>query len=379
MMTTVVFLLVLSLLVVVHEWGHFYIAKKSGMKVHEFGLGFPPRVFGAYKDENGKWKFVFKKNKNQNDEYVSTLYSFNWLPLGGFVRIKGENGEKSNEKDSFGYQKFYKKAAVLVAGVVMNIALASVLLGFGFLIGIPSDITGVTEFTDGAYISEGPWVTVQQVKENSVAEEQGVVFSDRLVKLNNKEIKSTQSFIDFVKNTQDKNITVDVEHEGKLTQKIFTLQGNPGDNSRLGAAISDVAIIKYPWYLALYKGITSAFSALIGIYIAFFVLIKELLLGNGLAFEVSGPVGIASIVGQSARMGVQYLVQVTAMISLSLAAINILPIPALDGGRLVFVVIEKITKKPVPFKYEQLAHAIGFLLLMVLIIVVTYKDITNLM
>ena len=389
MITLIIFLLVLSLLVVVHEWGHFIIAKKSGMKVYEFGLGFPPRAFGVYKDSTtNKWIFVWGKGKSSVKDafaqstgdisYPSTLYSINWLPLGGFVKIKGENGENSKDSDSFGYHPFYKKAGVLVAGVTMNIMLAAVLLSIGFTIGIPSDITGVKQFTDGAYISEGPWVTVQQVQPDSSAAENQLTFSDRLVGLNNQPIVDSAAFIDFVKNTPDKFISLDIEHEGKITQKIFALDGNPGDSARLGAAISDVAIIKYPWYMAIIKGIMAAISGLIAIYVAFFVLIKQLILGNGLAFEVSGPVGIASIVGQSAKMGIQYLVQVTAMISLSLAAINILPIPALDGGRLVFVLIEKITKKPVPLKYEQIAHTVGFLALMTLIIIVTWRDIANL-
>ena len=114
------------------------------------------------------------------------------------------------------------------------------------------------------------------------------------------------------------------------------------------------------------------------IFIGFYILIKNLIIGHGLAFDVSGPVGIASMVGASARLGVQYLIQVTAMISLSLAAINILPIPALDGGRVLFVLIEKITRKKVPMQYEQLAHTIGFVLLMILVVVVTGRDIAGL-
>ncbi len=147
---------------------------------------------------------------------------------------------------------------------------------------------------------------------------------------------------------------------------------------RIGVMLADAGIVRYPWYIALYRGFQAAWFGLINIFISFYILVKGLMLGNGMAFSVAGPVGIAVVVGQSAALGFSYLLNVTAMISLSLAAINVLPIPALDGGRAFFVIIEKIIRRPVPMKYEQLAHTIGFLLLMVLIIVVTFKDVVRL-
>ena len=137
-------------------------------------------------------------------------------------------------------------------------------------------------------------------------------------------------------------------------------------------------MIRYPWYLAIYKGFIATFIVLINIFVGFYFLLKNLILGHGLVFDIAGPVGIASLVGQSAKLGFNYLLNITAMLSLSLAAINILPIPALDGGRIVFVILEKILKKPVPMKYEQIAHTIGFLLLMTLIVVVTWRDVAKL-
>jgi len=143
--------------------------------------------------------------------------------------------------------------------------------------------------------------------------------------------------------------------------------------------LADAGVVRYPWYLAIWKGIIGALVGAVNIFVAFILLIKGLILGQGLAFDVAGPVGIAVVVGESARLGVAYLINVMAMLSLSLAVINILPIPALDGGRLLFVLIERIFKKPVPLKYEQMAHTLGFLLLMVLIVVVTWRDIVGLL
>ncbi|MBT3948650.1 RIP metalloprotease RseP, partial [Candidatus Parcubacteria bacterium] len=148
--------------------------------------------------------------------------------------------------------------------------------------------------------------------------------------------------------------------------------------AKIGIALADAGIIRYPWHIAIYKGFVAAIFGLINIFVAFYFLVKNLVLGQGLLFDVAGPVGIANIVGQSAKLGINYLLNVTAMLSLSLAAINILPIPALDGGRILFIIIEKIIRRPVPMKYEQLAHTIGFMLLMLLVVVVTWRDVVGL-
>ncbi len=389
MMTVIIFLIVLSFLVIAHEWGHFIVAVKSGMKVYEFGLGFPPRVLGAYKDpKTKKWVFVWGKGKSSLkdavdgepsiEEYPTTLYSLNLLPLGGFVKIKGENGESKNDKDSFGSHPYYKKAGVLVAGVVMNVVVAAMLLAIGFTIGLPTNVTNQQDLTDGATIEKGPWVSIEQVKEGSTAKEGGLTFGDKITKVDDLILKNSNEFIAYISQTTSTNVSLVVEREGEALSKEIEVRGKPGETGRIGAAIIDVAHVSYPWYTSILKGITASISILGAIYYSFFVLIKGMIMGSGGAMEVSGPVGIASIVGKSARLGIQYLINVTAMISLSLAAINILPIPALDGGRLVFVTFEKIFKKPVPLKYEQLAHTLGFLLLMALIVWVTFKDITSL-
>lgn len=387
-MTILIFLIVLSVLVVAHEWGHFIVAKKSGMKVHEFGWGFPPRAFGAYKDpKTNKWVFVWGKGKSnlketvggdaRQEEYPATLYSVNWLPLGGFVKIKGENGEDAGASDSFASQKIWKRALVLVAGVVMNFILAAVLLGIGFMIGLPTDISGGVD--KHAIIVKEPFVSIQQVEKDSPAAKSGLVFGDKVTAFNATPITSSEQLRTVIKETgfAPSKIEVDREGEKKILDVVPAKIGSE-DVPRLGIMLADAGIVRYPWYLAIYKGITAAWFGLLSIFIAFFLLMKGLVMGSGMAFDVSGPVGIATVVGQSARMGIQYLINVSAMISLSLAAMNILPIPALDGGRLLFVIIEAIIRRPVPQRIEQAAHSIGFLLLMALIVVVTYRDIVRL-
>lgn len=390
MVTVILFILILSLLVFVHEFGHFITARKSGMKVHEFGFGFPPRAFGAYKDpKTGKLVWVKGSGKSSlsetvggedrvnPDEFPATLYSVNWLPLGGFVKIKGENGEAANDDDSFGAKPFWKKALVLIAGVTMNFVLAAVLLGIGFMSGLPAD-TSLFEDPQ-AIVVEPPAIMVQQVEEGSPAEEAGIQFGDTILRINGVAMENSAQMIEYVAAQGEQSLEVVVKREGKeetLTMQPVVLE--EGNRPRIGVALGDAGVIRYPWYLALWKGVAAAASGTVLIFFSFFELIKNLIVGKGLAVDVSGPVGIAVVVGESARLGFAYLINVTAMISLSLAVINILPIPALDGGRLVFVVIEKIMGRKVPMKYEQLAHTAGFLLLMLLIIVVTVRDVRGL-
>lgn len=390
MVTTLIFIAILSVLVVVHEWGHFITARMFGMKVYEFGLGFPPRIGGLYKDpKTGKWKWVRGKGKNtlsetvggedrkHPDEFPSVLYSFNWLPIGGFVKIKGENGEAAVEADSFGHFAAWKKLTVLVAGVFMNFVLAGVLFGVGFIKGLPADATVLQD--THAIVVEEPAVMIQHVEENSPASEAGLMFGDKVTALNGVTIKHSTELVQGVKDAAGKPVVLSINRSGEQRELTVTPEVlKDADYPRLGVMLADAGIVRYPWYISLYKGFVAAWYSLINIFISFYILIKGLILGNGLAFAVAGPVGIAVVVGQSAQMGASYLLHITAMISLSLAAINILPIPALDGGRAFFVIIEKIMRKPVPIKYEQLAHTIGFALLMLLIVVVTFRDVAKL-
>jgi len=389
MFTIIIFVVILSVLVMVHEFGHFITARKSGMKVYEFGLGFPPRAFGIYKDpKTGKWVFVRGKGKSSlketiggdgtQEEFPNTLYSVNWLPLGGFVKIKGENGENPNDPDSFGYHKAWKRFIVIVAGVTMNVLLAGLLLGIGFMIGLPTD---VSDGIDVKAVVENPMLIVQQVSDGSPAGEAGIKFGDKILSINGEEIKSTDELVSYVKESGEveMNILVNREDEEMEFKATPALLDNHDDGIyRLGIISADVAIVRFPWYIALYKGFVAGFVGFVTVFGLFLVLIKNLIMGQGLAYDVSGPVGIASVIGASARMGMNYLISTAAMLSITLAVINILPIPALDGGRALFIIVEKIIRRPVPIKYEQLAHTIGFVLLMILVVVVTVKDIFKL-
>lgn len=372
MLTFIIFIAVLAVLVLSHEFGHFVSARKSGMKVYEFGFGFPPRAFGWYKDPvTKKIKFVGKKYEAK-DCPADTLYSVNWLPLGGFVSIRGEN-EQDLAPDSFQTKSFWPKAATIVAGVVMNIVLAGLLFSIGYIFGLPQ----VTEnISDNANIQDRR-VEIFQVIPGKPAETAGLLEGDAVTQVGSLQYPRLKEMQDYINVHKNENITIAVKRNGEIITKeiqpfIYEESGKAG----IGVSIAEIGTVSYPWYLAFYYGFKDAFVMFGAIAVAFYSFIKGLFVGTSIAGEVSGPIGIAVMTGKIAKLGFIYLLQFTAVLSLNLAFINILPIPALDGGRLLFLILNKINKKLAPAKFEQIAHSIGFMLLMLLILVVTIKDLT---
>ncbi|PJA09309.1 RIP metalloprotease RseP [Candidatus Falkowbacteria bacterium CG_4_10_14_0_2_um_filter_41_15] len=412
--TAVIFLLVLSLLVFAHELGHFWTAKKFKVGAPEFGFGFPPRVFGFQlirgkqlkkisetesidvkieRDENGmliekitddkrkidiivpakRWRFIRgNRELTAEDEAYGTVYSLNWIPLGGFVKIKGQDGEEPADRDSFSAQPIYKRFLILFAGVFMNIILAMALLSIGFMIGLPQN----TENMQKGGTMEAKKVQIMEVIAGSPAEKAGVKLGDQVVGINDQAIFSEEDIQNFLANKAGQEVTLHIKRysepqEIKVTPQVLAETNRGG----IGVLLTASAIVHYPWYQALWEGSKTAILLLWAIILTFYDLIRNLIGGNAVAGAVAGPVGIATLTGQVARMGFTYLLQFTALLSLNLAVINFLPIPALDGGRAVFLLIEKIKKRPVRKELENLLHNIFFLLLILLIVWVTIKDV----
>jgi len=369
MLTLIIFIAVLAVLVLSHEVGHFITARKSGMKVYEFGFGFAPRAFGWYKDPITK-KIRFVGGKYEAKECPTTLYSLNWLPLGGFVSIKGEDGQDTDQ-DSFQMKGFWPKAITIVSGVAMNIVLAGFLFSFGYIFGLPQ----VTEELPNSAQVENRRVEILQVIANKPAETAGLKEGDALVKVGTIDYPRLKEIQDYVNIHKDETIAVSVKRgEEIITKDIKPFIYEDTGRAGIGVAIAERGTVSYPWYLAFYYGFKNAFLMFGSIASAFFDFIKGLFVGTSMAGEVAGPVGIAIMTGKIAKLGFIYLLQFTAVLSLNLAFINILPIPALDGGRLLFLILNKINKKLAPAKFEQIAHSIGFMLLMLLILFVTIKD-----
>jgi len=387
MITFLIFIAVLAVLVLSHEFGHFIVARKSGMKVYEFGFGFPPRVLGVQWQKNAdgkkKLKLIWGKGKGYSNDVAvdlleigsgtpedGTVYSFNLIPLGGFVQIKGENGDEAGS-DSFSAQKDWKKAATLFAGVGMNVVLAFVLLSIGFMRGLPQDVDSLPS---GVSVKNSH-VEIIEVLVGKPAEQAGLLSGDTILRLDGLQNPSIKDMQDYINSHKDQDIAVtvkrgDVTIEKKIHPFVYTDTGKGG----LGVSLVQVGMASYPWYKAIYYGFLMTGFYLKEIVLSFYFLIAGLFAGQPAGEALSGPVGIAVMTGQVARLGFSYLLNFMALLSLNLAVINILPIPALDGGRLLFLLISKIKRKPIAQKYEQMAHSIGFLLLMLLVVVITVKD-----
>ena len=315
LVTFLIFIAVLAVLVLSHEFGHFIVARKSGMKVYEFGFGFPPRLLGIQftKDANGKKKVRFigrKKIKEEESHGGNTIYSINLIPLGGFVHIKGENGEDPGP-DSFAAQTAWKRAATLVAGVGMNIVLAFVLLSAGFMMGLPQ---AVDNLPAGVTVKDRRLEIIEAMAGKPAAEA-GIQSGDIILGLDNLQNPSISAMQDYVNSHKDQDIQVSVKRDGEVIEKkihpfVYTDTGKGG----LGVSLAEVGLVSYPWYKAIYYGLMMTGFYLKEIFLSFYYLIAGLFAGSQVG-EVSGPVGIAVMTGQVARLGFSYLLNFIALLS----------------------------------------------------------------
>ncbi len=382
--TIVIFIAVLSVLVFAHEAGHFFTARRLGVKAEEFGLGFPPRAIGWYQNQAGHGRLVWGNKKieqlqnNRNQDLIpgpqNTVYSLNWLPLGGFVKIKGEDGEEKEATNSFASKRIWQRVLILSAGVIMNILLAWFLFSWGYLIGMPQSRGSLGP---QAHITQSQ-VMVAQVLPNSPASRAGLKDGDLLLEVNHIQIKNEKTLQDVIASRANQKTVLVIKRGGQEQTVQVEPQAKNGQRALIGVGISYSGLVSYPFWWAIWEGLKTTGWLLGQIFISLWLLVAELFRGQSVTAQFAGPIGIANITGQAARLGFSYLLQFTALLSLNLAVINILPFPALDGGRILFLIIEKFKGKPVRRETENLIHNIGFLLLMVLILFVTYKDIIRL-
>ncbi|WKZ25144.1 MAG: site-2 protease family protein [Patescibacteria group bacterium] len=373
LLTIIAFVLVLGVLVLVHELGHFWAARRFGVRSEEFGIGFPPRLFGWYKNKEGSWKFVLGKGKVVDP--ADTVYSINSIPLGGFVKIVGENGDDRNDPSSMASKPAWQRFIILSAGVFMNVVLAVVI--FTVLLGIGSPQALDRETLPANAVIGEVYVQVADLEENSPAMEANVLPNDIIVSVDGLAVNGFDSLNTHVKEKVGQPVEYVFKRGDEFLEKTITpVIINKGDQeiAGIGVGIFEMAHVRLPWHTALVEGTS---------YTGFFL--KEITVGLGKALyelvssgkadtEVVGPLGIASLTGDMARMGFAYLAQFTAILSLHLAIINFIPFPALDGGRVLFLLIEKIKGSPIRKQTEAIFHNIGFLLLMLLIVIVTFKD-----
>ncbi len=359
-MAIIIFIVMLLVLVLVHEFGHFYSAKKFGIRVDEFGFGFPPKLFGY------KWG--------------ETEYTFNLFPLGGFVKIFGENPNEENTSGpdstrSFVNKAKWKQAIVLFAGVFMNFILAWVLFSFGFISGLPAS---VSSGMDSSKLKDINTVVIS-VALDSPAEKAGLESGDKVVS-----IRSSDNFTSYISPETIKSFVTssfNKELEFGYTRgsgDIINLVKITPDNGVIGISMDQIGIAKLPILKAFSEGILLTISTTKGTVLGLFGLIKDGLMGKGDLSQVTGPVGLVGVVGDAYKFGFSYLVSFAALISVNLAVINLVPFPALDGGRLLFLLIEKIKGSRINQKVFNVANIVGFFILILFMIFITYHDVVKL-
>ncbi|MEA3272361.1 MAG: RIP metalloprotease RseP, partial [Patescibacteria group bacterium] len=320
------------------------------------------------------WKFV-GKSKPTDANLKNTIYSLNWIPIGGFVKIKGEAGEGAEDPDSFVNKKIWQKALILFSGVAMNVVLAAVLLSIGFGIGLPQAI--YDDISPRAKVRDAEIQVITVVKD-SPAEEAGLEMGDVILSVDDIKFEKMQAFSDFTDINENILLNVKIKRgEEEFSKEIAPIYLPEYNTIGFGIGMAQVGIVSYPWYLAPWEGIKETGFFLQEILRAFGALLKNLVTTGEVAVDISGPVGIAVLTGQVARLGLMYLLQFTALLSINLAIINFFPFPALDGGRFIFLIIEGIRGKPVNRKIENIIHNIGFTLLLLLVVLVTYRDFTR--
>jgi regulator of sigma E protease len=366
LVSILVFLLVLSILVIVHEFGHFIVAKRAGIPVLEFALGLPftPKLWGK--------------------KIGGTTYSIYPLLFGGFVKLLGENEEENNDyyppsKSGYHDDKLFKsqqfinkpkrvRIAVIVAGVVMNFILAI------FAFAIVYSFSGIPKDTHKLKIID--------VSAGSPAQTAGLLVGDIVTKVGKDEVDSVDNFISKVNDQRGKNVLFEIIRNGN----ILKLQMKPRENPPVGEGSLGVTIttseIYYPpvWqrpFYGIYYGFKEAVFWGQTIAMGLWVLVTQLFSGH-VPQGVSGPVGIFAVTSEAAKNGILVLINFVGILSVNLAILNILPFPALDGGRLLFIGIETVFGRKVLPRVEAITHSIGMIILLILLAAITFRDVAGL-
>lgn len=369
LISTLAFLLLLSLLILIHEWGHFSAAKFFGVRVEEFGFGLPPKI-----------KTLMKRD--------GTDFTFNWIPFGGFVRLKGENAMTEKErraKGSFGAAPVHARVIILLAGVGMNLLLALIILTYGFSIGrwIPTYVTFEDMEAAGAAgeIHLNMAVMIDEVISGGAAAQIGVPAKSIVRTVNGEEVMSVADIPAMQEGKARVTYGISKMEEGTLSEEVTEYTVTLRDEK------SGIVIVPYPLELSAPKrNVLHAFGLALR---ESGVMMSQTIIGIGKLFSslartakvpegIAGIVGIAQLTHGAVQEGFMHYLRLVALLSLSLAALNVLPFPALDGGRLIFVLVEWISRRPVNRTFEVATNAFGFIFLILLILLITFNDIVRL-
>lgn len=355
----ITFLVIIVVLVFVHELGHFLFAKKSGIRVDEFAIGFPPKIYSFTKGE--------------------TKYSINLIPFGGYVKIFGENPDEESLSGSDSSRSFVKKprhiqALVLVAGILFNVLFAWLLFSLSFSLGVTTAGTGPNAKT-----------VITNVVKNSPAEGAGLKTGDQIVSFvkpgdkNTGDVHLPDDVKNFISTSEGKEITLIYNRGGKDYSKNLKADKNISENAyTIGIQMTEVETLKLPIHKAIAKGAQTTFFVFKETTIGIWNFLGQVFTSKANFSEVAGPVGIVGLVKEAGQFGLGYLLSFTALISINLAVINLIPFPALDGGRLLIVGIEAVRRKRISAKFVNILNLLGFGLLILFMITVTISDVSKL-
>ena len=345
-----IFLIVLSILVLIHELGHFFVARRAGVWVEEFGFGLPPRVLGKKIGE--------------------TIYSLNLLPFGGFVKLHGESTDEGVTKPMRAFINQSKKVrvAIIVSGVVMNFLLAIAAFSIVY------SFSGIPRKTD--------YVKILETVEGAPVQIVGVKTGDFIREVDYIKITHVDQFIDLIEERKGKETILTIEREGELINFDIVPRVNPPQGQApLGVIISSYETYFPPiWqrpFLGVYHGFKEALFWGGTVILGFAKIIRDLFSGI-VPKDIAGPVGIYAVTSEAAKFGILALVNFVGVLSVNLAVLNIIPFPALDGGRIMFIGIETILGKKILPKAEAITHTVGMIILMILILAITAHDIQRL-
>ena len=361
-MTIVLVIVILVFLIVVHELGHFIAAKIFGVRVEEFGVGYPPRAL------------MFGK-------IGETEYTLNWLPFGGFVRLFGEQEDTDEHgRGSFMDSPRWKQAVILVAGVAMNAIAAWGLFAWALTEGVPRVV-------DQLQPNESAQLVVSDVVAGSPAEAAGVMAGDQVISLSDPSgtepaAMTPDAFVAFVSDEGGRPITLTFLHEGVTTTASMipahaVVAQNAG-RPAIGVGLVLVATQAIPFDQALKESVTTTEDSFVIVGQGLWEILKTALHGSPDLTNVVGPVGLVAVVGEAARSGLGQVLELAAFISVNLTIVNLIPIPALDGGRLLVLIVEAIMRKSAPKLAIQVLNTVGVALIILLMITVTYHDVARL-
>jgi len=333
-MIIVIGIIFLIILVIGHELGHFFAAKAFRLRVDELGFGFPPRIFAIKRKE--------------------TTYSFNLLPFGGFVKIHGEHGDRDKEIDeperSFNNQTAWKRGTIIAAGAFMNFLIGWIAISIVFALGVPNR------------------VVIGDVLPDSPAADAGLTTGQTI-----EGYESTEEFINFVTAHRGEEILI---NGLAVTPRV----NPPAGEGAIGVTVVDAGLESQGFIKSIWSGLVSAVTITFLIAGAFIGFLGNIFGGDfGVVEQVTGPVGIFRILEDVTELGIASLVQFLGLISLNLVVINLIPFPALDGGRFLTIVIEKVIGRRLNYKFELAANAVGLGLLLLLMVIVTIKDVKNIL